>query len=399
MSSFAINDFELPITIKNDCEYIKKLSSLLQKYAKAISSQSEIIPTECINTMNLNINAIQAALQHYFNAEIPQAQQCISEVLQRYLSHAFIVNEIDKNYAFRGMAPDYIPKSSGREVSLSEHYKNMNEFPLSFFKARCANHSITRNDMLHIPFSMREKIATRRFSVPGVPCIYLGTTSLVCWLELNKPEDAIFCCSAYKLPGNLKVLNLCIQQHFINGSSIAIKTVSDEKKYEMQKTFFSSIELFPLVIATSFRVSDHEERKFKSEYVISQLVMQVIKENGIDGVAYFSKKMKDSYCLFQGVNLALLANCTNINADSDYCEIKDKIIWTDPIKLSDFSPSQRGDANSAGYKSFCNHFFYDKTKTSSFVQYEDNKEDLYTDTIHSQFDEFLLNLFNSEPKQ
>lgn len=73
--------------------------------------------------------------------------------------------------------------------------------------------------MLHIPFNKRELIKTQRFSISGVPCLYLGTTSYVCWLEMNKPRDSEFNVSSYKIPGQLKILNLVGDQMLINGQA------------------------------------------------------------------------------------------------------------------------------------------------------------------------------------
>lgn len=45
---------------------------------------------------------------------------------------------------------------------------------------------------------------------------------------------------------------------------------------------------------TSFQVKEMK-RNFKSEYIISQLLMQVVNELDIDRIAYLSKKMVDIY--------------------------------------------------------------------------------------------------------
>ncbi len=84
--------------------------------------------------------------------------------------------------------------------------------------------------MLHIPFCNRELVSTQRFSVPGVPCLYLGTTSYVCWLEMDKPQDNIFNVSAFELPENLNILNLVIDHHLINRQIQAIVENNEDEK-------------------------------------------------------------------------------------------------------------------------------------------------------------------------
>src|SRR5690606_26457356 len=130
----------------------------------------------------------------------------------------------------------------------------------------------------------------------GVPSMYFGLTSFVCWLELDKPADNLFNVAAYELPKEIRVLNLAIPQMMING-------YSDDDNLTTQ--FISMIEIFPLIIATSFKVSD-QNRSFKSEYIISQLVMQCLNEHGIDGIAYISKRVvNDSTYYPYCVNLAV----------------------------------------------------------------------------------------------
>ena len=80
---------------------------------------------------------------------------------------------------------------------------------------------------------------------------------------MDTPENGKFLVSAFKIPKDLKILNLCVQQNLINGS---FSFIGDENEYQQLIDF---IEIFPLVIATSFNVKDKKERIFKTEYVIS----------------------------------------------------------------------------------------------------------------------------------
>ena len=95
----------------------------------------------------------------------------------------------------------------------------MLEHSLSFYRARIGVEKIKGKDMLHIPFNKRGVVDTQRFSISGLPCLYLSTTSFGTWLELGLPEAEYFQVSSFKIPKDLKVLNLCIQQHTINGMS------------------------------------------------------------------------------------------------------------------------------------------------------------------------------------
>src|SRR5690606_13295688 len=110
------------------------------------------------------------------------------------------------------------------------------------YRARIGSGNFSKTDFLHIPFNKRGLVSTQRFSIAGVPSMYFGLTSYVCWLELDKPADNLFNIAAYELPKVMKVLNLAIPQSMINGYS------NDDNLVDQ---FISMIELFPLVIATS----------------------------------------------------------------------------------------------------------------------------------------------------
>lgn len=104
----------------------------------------------------------------------------------------------------------------------------MQEYPLSFFRARISKEPLTYKDMWHIPFKQRSKVSTERFSMPGIPCLYLATSSYGCWLEMNKPPyDEFWVSSFLPINNKMKILNLCVQQHQINGVC-AINHVIDE---------------------------------------------------------------------------------------------------------------------------------------------------------------------------
>lgn len=56
----------------------------------------------------------------------------------------------------------------------------------------------SRNDLFHVPFSHRERVSSQRFSVSGVPCLYLGSSTYLCWEELGRPEFGSMYVSYFK---------------------------------------------------------------------------------------------------------------------------------------------------------------------------------------------------------
>lgn len=299
------------------------------------------------------------------------------------MNDEFIVSDINKSFAFRGMS-NFKECMSIYEnnTEIQNNYDKMNEPPLNFFKARDSVKKIERKDMLHIPFNSRGLVATQRFSMPGIPCSYFATSSLGCWLEMNMPNKDTFWISSFSLNKELKVLNLCIQQHQINGSCSLIKK-QEEFDLAMQE-----IKIWPLVCATSFSVLE-KNRNFKSEYIISQLIMQCLKEFGIDAIAYNSKKMVDFYAYPQCVNLAIPA----ISKDVDlYSDISNHIELTEAISFGEFSRLKNFQVAS---KSYVNKIYGEMNEITK-LKSEHDKVNLmgekisYSESQFGKFDNYLV---------
>jgi hypothetical protein len=352
--------FVLPIKVENDCDYKNTLMVVLDKYLKCIEGKVDISVYE--KTEN-NVSLIKEAIRHYYDANISKAKEAINNILKTYTSNNYIVSALDDSPAFRGIT----------RVLPSPINSDLAKASLSFFKARTRKKKYSREDFLHIPFNKRGLVATQRFSIAGVPCMYFGASSYVCWLELGKPEDTEFTVSSYQIPKKIKILNLAITQGLVNGFS--------------QQNQHSLIEFFPLVIATSFSVSE-DNRQFKSEYIISQLIMQSLADIGIDGVAYISKRIEHNNPSIQTGN-ENFPSCVNlaIPMKNDNKEVYSK--FARDIRLSEpinFDKYLESNPNPSGSKvSYANLFEY------STVTH--NGEGVNYSTLpYSRVDNYLVNL-------
>lgn len=67
---------------------------------------------------------------------------------------------------------------------------------------------------------MRERIGSQRFSVPGVPCLYLGKSVYTCWRELGQPNDSEFYVSRARINDEINIFNMAVNfdtlRHFCN---------------------------------------------------------------------------------------------------------------------------------------------------------------------------------------
>ena len=117
------------------------------------------------------------------------------------------------------------------------------------------------------------------------------------------------------------------------------------------------LETDPLIIATSIR-NQNSKGKFRSEYIISHLIMLSLRKLGIDGVAYLSKRIEDigeDYAVPQMVNFAFPAfEISGVN--KKYGTICECIEITKPANYEEFrSIELRAD------HSMINHSFFAKT--------------------------------------
>lgn len=162
---------------------------------------------------------------------------------------------------------------------------------LIFFRARTEYYNDYK-EMYHIPLNKRDLVGTERFSVPGIPCFYMGAFVYDVWLEMGRPAYSDFNVSAIKLTDigkRLQVLNLTATPYLLLGiNSIVGNVYEKEKNLSLVRVL---LRIYPLVIATSIR-NKSPRGKFRFDYIISHLIMMNIKSLGIDGVAYLSKRIE-----------------------------------------------------------------------------------------------------------
>ena len=210
-------------------------------------------------------------------------------------------------------------------LSCDEKMKDKN-YTNALFKARVAEstENIKHEDMLHIPFDRRNIVSSQRFSLSGTPCIYLAKSSYTCWLELNRPEENKFFVSAFKVKGTKRFLDLtCLTWEEL------------EDGIEDKNDIKAKLCTFPLIIATSFLVDENTGSAFHSEYIISELLMNVIAvSDKYDGVAYFSKKFSDKKKYYPiNICFAILAKFNGEKYTSDIEDFE----WTNPMSLREYS--------------------------------------------------------------
>ena len=375
-----INGFSLPTTVKtNEC-YIKCLKCKLEEYCEVISKPAFVYEDGLINEVKNTCSQILDVLKSLIKDEREDALLKLKNIIGSFINNRFFVSTLDESYSFRGIAPFMDLRSQNYD----DIYHKMSEENLCFFRVRTDKKSNSeciseKKHIVHLPYSMKEKASAMRFSKEEVPCLYLGTTSFVCGNECkwdSQNEDMYASAFIPNEEGKkLKVLNLTISQALING--IYNRGVEDDStiRRELQ---ISMIKIFPLVIATSFSITQ-DKRDKKYEYLISQMLMEIINEFGIDGIAYLSMQGSDEFQYPQGVNLALPAiDISEKRPYSKYCEMFNMTL---PYRFEE----QDGEEN----ESYINKIY---NKPDSFASKIKINNDLifYGETPYGKFDNWLV---------
>lgn len=325
-SKRTIHGFCMPIKVGSNEEYIKKLEDILELYQKQIHK----VAFKYIDNLESDVTRIckdlLRSLSLYLNGNRNLAGDTIASLIDSFRDDLFWISELDKSYAFRGVAPFSYLHHQGYE----DKYKQILQMPIDFYRARTEKVTI-RQDMVHIPYNLINYVKEQRFSLTNYPCLYLGTSSYDCWKECREPDLENFYISSFRANEagkKLRIFNLAVSQELVNGFSMGL--ISEKERILIQ---ISMIKLLPIVFATSFTVNDMSRKGEKYEYIISHLIMQSLAHLNVDGVAYLSKQGKNDFQYPEGVNLAIPVY--DINEQKPYGNICKKFKITEPKAFKD----------------------------------------------------------------
>lgn len=392
-----INGFQIPFVAESNKDYEEKLREKLSDFKKEIDrpafKKEDNLIADVTNICDKVINAFDAVKSE----KSDEAEKIVAEILKDYKQYPFAVSKLDKSYAFRGMAPfEELRPSWGNK----NNYKNMLSGDLSFFRARIVGaeeeiHEI--KEINYLPYSKRESSKDMRFSSKGKVCLYLGTTSYVCSEECRWNKNDKLYLSSFKFNEKgkrLKILNLVVLQALMNGM-----IPRDENNIEQKKIHNAMIRVFPLVIATMFTIKtcdDIREKIYKEtvkyEYLLSQVLMNVLRKEGIDGVAYLSRQGTDDFQYPQMVCLAIPV--TDINSEDEYGDLIKCYEMTKPYLFSEFNENIHFKKMSYINEKYPTHLKYElcegeRENYNAKVDYK-GKEVFYQDIPFSKMDNYLV---------
>lgn len=368
----ALTGFSLPIRINEHDEYDERLSFELERYLQSIKNTPALMRVlGFLDAVQEIVKKILFALKAERRGDTGDALKSIKSILVKYMEDDFFVSDLDSSYAFRGSAPFDNFKYPNYD------YTTQLKYPLSFFRCRRNMQIMSRKEMLHVPLTKRSLISSNRFSLPGIPCLYIASTTYCCWKELEEPSDmSIVALRVNECGKKLKILNLVITQNLINGVDCNPFQPMSELALKMRL-------FFPLVIATSVSTINRDKCGYNPEYTISHLIMRCLKELNIDGVAYLSTRIDYEFQYPHGVNVAI--PIFSESTQQEYGEICCYFEITDPLFFE--SVKDKAITETLRTKSYINAAFADGV--TSTIKYG-GKCIPYSETTFSNIDNLMV---------
>lgn len=137
-----------------------------------------------------------------------------------------------------------------------------------FFRARGNETGFLYNkeEMFHIPFDKRYLVGNQRYSISGLPCLYLGGSPYVCWEELRRPDYQKCNHSGFKTNEAVYVYDFCLPKE--------LKSLFDVRRAA-------------LILACS--IPADSKHVFKDEYILPQCIFQAIIEKHYNNGEWFNE--------------------------------------------------------------------------------------------------------------
>lgn len=163
-----------------------------------------------------------------------------------------------------------------------------------FFRGRITSQFLGKIEMFHVPYNKRYNLCNERFSLTGQPVLYLGNSiaDIVEELDVNVDEE-----------DTIKRLKISSFEFLNKGRKRKIFDLRCNIWQDMKNIkicTFSEKKLFRNILSAICSFQKRKELEgyaFKEEYVIPQMLAQVLKQNHYDGICYYSTKRFQKYSL------------------------------------------------------------------------------------------------------
>jgi hypothetical protein len=271
---------QLPILQADKEPFRAGLKRILDSYS-ALIALSDYKNTPLIGKLSKLIDGIIKTIDEYYEGKPSDAYHCLSDCLQE------------------SMVADYLEKKGFIDAGTN----------LYRVRKKNSNYPLKKCDLFHIPFDQRGLVKTQRYSIPGLPSLYLSNCIYVAWEEMMRPD--INEIQAVRLQNNkpLRVLDMTTDGFNPNH----INDVYDERETTQK------LLTWPLVAACSVKVRK-SDATFKPEYIVPQLLLQWINKSMLDGIKYSSTHINTADRKHQANLYNLVVPVKSFVKEEGYCD-------------------------------------------------------------------------------
>jgi hypothetical protein len=284
---------DLPVKRSSDKPFRKHLKELLETFAEMVEDSSDFSKLKQLggsttefskSDFRLLINGIYKTIDRYYEGNPASAYQTLDETL---------------NFSKVG------------EMLWKDGILALNT-DLFRIRRKSGNYPLEKCDLFHIPFEHRGRVRTQRYSIPGLPSLYLSNSIYVAWEELLRPD--INEIQAIRLQNRKKLRFLDLSTDDYNHRSL--EGVLEYKPKEIIRKIFT----WPIIAACSIKVAE-PDASFKPEYIIPQLLLQWITKMDLDGIKYSSTHIQAAQRRHTGVFYNLVLPVKSLELEQGYCPI------------------------------------------------------------------------------
>lgn len=326
------NDYFPDFLKENLKKYIQFYNDNLKKIIDESGLFSTDNPSQVINKIEIITNSINETIEKYYEGNIYQASLSLFNTFN--------------NQIFLDNVDGIVLQNGKRIVAINTEKLKHDDF--TFFRSRVKESYVTlytKKDMFHIPFELRHKIKTNRYSIPGNPALYFGDTTYICWEELDRPKLEELFFSKFSINADSIVILSLKRVQDSNLYNANLDEFNDPKTTELEfseiynKLLFLFIDTmqylstFPLILACTIKVKN-SKGAFKPEYIIPQLLIQYIQfiNTDIKGIKYPSTKV--DYSKLENLNTYNYVFPVRESAQEGFCkELKSAFYLTEPTSL------------------------------------------------------------------
>jgi len=249
-----------------------RLKRLLYSYTRA-AENCGMLKTQLEKELK-ELGEICDALVHAYNkaagGERSSAIDILSEKIFKNIQFS------DFNMVLSEM--DYELKKKKKTIKLSEE-ESQQEVCLYRMRPTEKYELFDESGLSHIPFNLSHQTNNERYSICGLPSLYLSSSAYGCWMEMNCPRIETVNIALFKPKNNVKFLDLCYP--------------NENEAYDKQR-----IMLLPIIVACDMNVK-YPDANYKYEYTIPQLILESLVKyrnnemhGQVLGIRYISVKRK-----------------------------------------------------------------------------------------------------------